>query len=94
MSADKRPKQSQGKVHEMVTRSLLSFAIASFAFMTCAQAQDARTAREVCATDYKKFCSTVTPGGGRIVKCLADNLERLAPDCKAAITRSPQSNKG
>ena len=36
--------------------------------------------------DYSKYCSTVVPGGGRIVQCLSQNLEKLTPACRAAVT--------
>jgi hypothetical protein len=38
-----------------------------------------------CKEDRKKFCKDVKPGEGRIIKCLKDNLDKLAPDCKEVI---------
>ncbi len=35
--------------------------------------------------DYRKYCAGVLPSGGRVKKCLADYLDKLAPACKAAV---------
>ena len=52
------------------------------------QAQDMTAAREACLADYGKHCSTVVPGGGRIVQCLSQNLHKLTPACRAAVTEA------
>ena len=38
----------------------------------------------VCRVDVKKFCGGRVQGAG--AKCLADNLDSLQPQCKAAVT--------
>jgi hypothetical protein len=38
-----------------------------------------------CADDARRYCSTVVPGGGRIVACLAGNKDRLGPQCRDVI---------
>jgi Cysteine rich repeat. len=52
----------------------------------CASAS-AQTAaeREACEADYQKFCSSVVPGGGRIVECLSKHLDELSPACKKVV---------
>jgi len=40
--------------------------------------------RIACADDIKLLCSNLEPGGGRIVRCLRDNEEKLSPQCKDA----------
>lgn len=52
--------------------------------LSLASAQDS-AAREACKPDYQKFCSNVTPGGGRIKKCLADNFASLSDACKQVV---------
>jgi hypothetical protein len=52
-------------------------------FSTPAFAQDA--AREACKADYAKYCSGVTPGGGRIVACLNKQHNSLSEACKTAL---------
>jgi hypothetical protein len=38
-----------------------------------------------CAEDAKKFCSSVQPGGGRVVQCLNKHEAELAPACRAQL---------
>ncbi|AVT83314.1 hypothetical protein RPYSC3_44540 [Rhodopseudomonas palustris] len=50
-----------------------------------ASAQDRGAAREACKADYQKLCNGVSPGGGRIKKCLNDNFSALSDPCKQAL---------
>ncbi|EJW12381.1 hypothetical protein A33M_2144 [Rhodovulum sp. PH10] len=51
-----------------------------------ASAQDQRSVlRDACRGDYQKLCASVSPGGGRILKCLESNADQLTPACKAAL---------
>ena len=34
-----------------------------------------------CGEDIKKFCSTVTPGGGHIVYCMEAYEDKISPKC-------------
>jgi hypothetical protein len=49
---------------------------------------------EACAADRKTYCSDVERGGGRIFKCLRDNLPRLAPACQAAVQSMRAERRG
>ena len=69
----------------MIRHSLFAIALASLSLPASASAQDLKAAREACTPDYKKYCAGVMPGGGRVKKCLTDNLDKLAPACKAAV---------
>ncbi len=69
----------------MIHRMLLAALVACLPAVGPAHAQDRQAARKACMPDLRKHCSGVAPGGGRIVKCLNDNLDKLAPDCKAAV---------
>jgi hypothetical protein len=52
-----------------------------------AGAQDGRgEARQACAADYRRLCSGINPGGGRIKKCLNDNFDALSDPCKQAVS--------
>jgi Cysteine rich repeat len=41
--------------------------------------------RAACADDFKRLCSDVTPGGGRIRTCMRDHKDELSPGCAAAM---------
>ncbi len=39
-------------------------------------------AKQACAKDISKFCTGVSPGGGRLLRCLRPHLKELAPECR------------
>lgn len=41
--------------------------------------------QQVCGEDSKKHCSSVSPGGGRVIQCLGKNAESLSAACKDAL---------
>jgi len=41
--------------------------------------------RSACMGDYEKYCKDVTPGGGRIIACLAKSSDKLTPACKKVL---------
>jgi hypothetical protein len=50
-------------------------------------AQDTRSeARQACKADYSRFCSGISPGGGRVRKCLNDNFDALSAACKPFVS--------
>ncbi|WP_050424612.1 cysteine rich repeat-containing protein [Bradyrhizobium tropiciagri] len=52
-------------------------------------AQELATAqRDACMGDYQKFCKSVTPGGGRIIACLAKESDKLTPACKKVLAEA------
>ncbi|WKW50768.1 cysteine rich repeat-containing protein [Rhodomicrobium lacus] len=55
------------------------------AVLIAGQAQAGTDLKQVCAADYFKFCSDVTPGGGRIIACLKSHEKELQPACAAGI---------
>jgi hypothetical protein len=65
--------------------------IALAAFCLAAQllsgAALAQTASEMaaCKADYEKFCTGVSQGGGRILKCLTQHMSDLTPDCQKVV---------
>ena len=49
---------------------------------------EAITIRRFCATDYRVLCKGTQIGGGRAIKCLADNRPALSPACKTALAKA------
>ena len=49
---------------------------------------EAVTIRRFCANDYRVLCKSTQIGGGRAIKCLADNGPALSPGCKAAMAKA------
>lgn len=41
-----------------------------------------------CKGDRARLCSFVFPGGGRIVRCLAEQPDRLSPPCRGAMQQA------
>ena len=51
-----------------------------------ASAQELTAAqRDACMGDFEKYCKSVTPGGGRIIACMAKESDKLTPACKKAL---------
>jgi hypothetical protein len=44
--------------------------------------------RDACMGDYEKYCKGVTPGGGRIIACLAKESDKITPACKKVLTEA------
>ena len=38
-----------------------------------------------CKDDLEKFCSSVQPGEGRLLKCLEENEKKVSDRCKSAL---------
>jgi len=43
--------------------------------------------QEACGSDLKSLCAGIKPGGGRIIHCLQQHNDKLAPDCKAELEK-------
>ena len=64
----------------------ITIATAVLLLATGAIAQELTAAqRDACMGDYEKFCKDVTPGGGRIIACLAKENDKLTPACKKVL---------
>lgn len=42
--------------------------------------------RQTCGPDFRAFCRMVPIGGGRVISCLRDNLQRVSPACQRVLT--------
>ena len=67
-------------------RTILT-ATALLCLAQAASAQEMTAAqRDACMGDYEKYCKSVTPGGGRIIACLAKEGDKITPACKKVLT--------
>jgi len=68
---------------------MLHTILAATALLCLSQAASAQelTAeqRSACMGDSEKYCKSVTPGGGRIIACLAKENDKLTPACKKVL---------
>lgn len=39
----------------------------------------------ICGADAREFCAGVPMGGGRIIRCLAQNVSSVSPSCQSAL---------
>lgn len=46
---------------------------------------NARAAMASCKSDRTRLCGSVTPGGGRILRCFSEKAESLSQPCRDAI---------
>jgi hypothetical protein len=46
-----------------------------------------------CGDEIKSFCSTVTPGGGRVVLCIEAHEDKLSPKCLFDMTEAGKNLK-
>ncbi len=47
--------------------------------------QEAMLLRQACGFDFRRYCSGVPLGGGRVLACLQGNADRLSPRCGSAL---------
>lgn len=71
-----------------MTRTLSLAAAALIAATTASSAQNQRVLRDVCLGDARSYCSTVQPGGGRLLLCLDKNRAKLTDACRVALPSS------
>ena len=50
--------------------------------------QEMGTLAAICRFDISRFCSDVSPGGGRVADCLKANQDDLSPECKDGLRRA------
>jgi hypothetical protein len=53
-------------------------------FSTGALAQTAAE-RAACMGDFRKLCTGVKPGGGRVLTCLSQRKDELSTDCRKVV---------
>ena len=64
----------------------ITIATAALLLASGAMAQQLTAAqRDACMGDFGKFCKGTTPGGGRIIACLAQHNAELTPACQKVV---------
>ncbi|MGY3618945.1 cysteine rich repeat-containing protein [Bradyrhizobium sp. USDA 10063] len=48
---------------------------------------ETRATMQACRGDYSRLCSSVSPGGGRIIACLQSHASELSSGCAQALPR-------
>ncbi len=71
----------------MKSRTTIALLAAGLALAGHASAQDTLLDQVVaaCETDLKQYCSQVTPGGGRLLYCVAAHEDKLSGQCEYAL---------
>jgi hypothetical protein len=49
---------------------------------------------KICRSDYDRLCSTVQPGGGRVLACLQSHSSQLSSACAQAMPRAQSLKNG
>ncbi len=61
--------------------------------MIALQSVAAESDRKSCQKDVQKYCSTVTPGGGRIMACLRAHSDKLTKECLEFVENAALATK-
>ena len=64
----------------LLSSMVLAMSLCAVLGSQAAQAQEDHRVklRQVCAEDFKKYCSDVQPGGGRIRECMMSNVDKVS----------------
>jgi hypothetical protein len=74
--------------------TMLAFGTSANAQTSIAQKAEARIAAAVktiesaCGSDVKTYCSTVTPGEGRLVYCMLAHEDKISTKCEYALYKA------
>ncbi len=63
----------------------LAIAVLSLAYQARAQDSLVEHLYESCKVDIESFCSQVTPGGGRMLHCMAAHVDKISGRCNYAL---------
>lgn len=71
----------------MKTRTCITLAATGLLLSGFASAQESllEYVTEACADDIEQYCSTVTPGEGRLLHCAAAHEDKLSGQCEYAL---------
>jgi hypothetical protein len=69
---------------------LLNLAVGS----AYAQGASEEEARQACAPEALKFCSTEVPDRDRVERCLRAKINQISPDCRAVMNGGRPARRG
>jgi hypothetical protein len=86
-------------MHSLVGVGFLSLLLAFSVESASGQADIAKTIQEkltakikklevACSKDIKKYCTTVTPGEGRMIYCMQAHEDKVSPQCAYELEES------
>jgi arylformamidase len=70
---------------------MLAAGLTTIAVSPAAAQQAAGPALKACRADFRAYCAGTLPGGGRVVRCLADHEAELSNGCRMALTARQNS---
>ena len=56
--------------------------------MVSAASVNRQALRGACIADYQSLCRDTLPGGGRVIACLQQNIDKLSADCRNALANA------
>ena len=74
-------------------KPLICITLAAFFFSTSALADEPNGESSACHDDFQKYCKDVKPGGGRIMRCMAQHKDELSGDCAALLKKKREEHK-
>jgi Cysteine rich repeat len=89
-------------MHSLIKVGFLPLLLAFSVGSASGQADIAKTIQEkltakikkfevACAKDIKKYCTTVTPGEGRMIYCMQAHEDKISPQCDYELEESASS---
>ena len=65
----------------------IAIAFAFFALMPAAASAESQNDQNACMNDAFNVCGQAIPDRSRVAACLAKNIRRISPACRAVMTR-------
>ena len=79
------PSPIQAATSRLAIMALVAAAVFGPGAAMAQQGPAEREAMQVCRADYEALCAGVPPGGGRILACLQQHVDKLSAGCKQAL---------
>lgn len=81
--------QIPSAIRTLLVSAAIAMPVAAFA-QSAAPMQNPAVAEAVnaCRDDRARLCADITPGGGRVLRCLAAQAPAVSRPCKSALIRA------